>query len=370
MERLKQTLYDVLGVSRDAKNTDVGRAYNRLRAEMRSETAAPDPRREALLHEAYEVLSDPQKRAAYDLSLRRGFAYRKKEGRSMGPALTVAVLVLGAIGVIAALYIMNRPSVTGAAAKSPAEIQTAASLAVSRLQSVDLSGKATSMGIAFTVDEGVMTTPCAGLTPTAQLIVLVPPRSVPARIVAFDPRGFCKLAVEGGGSWPLKLSSVPPRAGQKVYAANVATNGEVALREGTVSKLVQGADGPIVETNIPVLEGMSGRPLLDIEGRVVAIAMLDDSGKGRHVTVPESLLRAATAAAPSRSGAASAPGAPTAAPPSPSTPPASEADDGKSKSDGQPRPPPPMPGGREVTPERREALEKAFRPPPQVPGDL
>ena len=27
-----------------------------------------------------------------------------------------------------------------------------------------------------------------------------------------------------------------------------------------------GADGPVIETNIPVLEGMSGRPLLDADG--------------------------------------------------------------------------------------------------------
>ena len=39
----KTTLYEILGVSRDAKLTDLGRAYNKFRAEQQDETVAPDP---------------------------------------------------------------------------------------------------------------------------------------------------------------------------------------------------------------------------------------------------------------------------------------------------------------------------------------
>src|ERR1700686_637654 len=66
----KTTLYDILGVSRDAKLTDIGGAYNKFRAEMNDETMPPNPRRAALMREAFEILYDPEKRAAYDQSLR------------------------------------------------------------------------------------------------------------------------------------------------------------------------------------------------------------------------------------------------------------------------------------------------------------
>src|SRR6202165_6153039 len=66
----KETLYNVLDLPRNAKAGDIDRAYRRLRGEMDKAAAPADPRRMALVHEAREVLSDPQRRAAYDASLR------------------------------------------------------------------------------------------------------------------------------------------------------------------------------------------------------------------------------------------------------------------------------------------------------------
>lgn len=41
----KQNYYDALGVPRTAKLTDIGRAYNRHKADLQKEHAAPDPKR-------------------------------------------------------------------------------------------------------------------------------------------------------------------------------------------------------------------------------------------------------------------------------------------------------------------------------------
>src|SRR5215470_8033925 len=69
MVERKTTLYDVLGVPRDAKVTDITRAYNRHKSTSTREDAAPDLKRETLIQEAYETLTDEARREAYDQTL-------------------------------------------------------------------------------------------------------------------------------------------------------------------------------------------------------------------------------------------------------------------------------------------------------------
>ena len=64
----KRDLYEVLGVSKDASDADIKRAYRRLskqyHPDINKEAGAEEKFKE--IAEAYEILSDSQKRAAYD----------------------------------------------------------------------------------------------------------------------------------------------------------------------------------------------------------------------------------------------------------------------------------------------------------------
>jgi DnaJ-class molecular chaperone len=61
--------YEVLGVGRDASEAEVKRAFRKLARELHPDVNAHDPEAEEkfkVAAEAYEVLSNPEQRAAYD----------------------------------------------------------------------------------------------------------------------------------------------------------------------------------------------------------------------------------------------------------------------------------------------------------------
>ena len=65
----KRDYYDVLGVSRDADESEIKKSYRKLAMKYHPDRNAGDTKAEERFKEAkeaYEILSDPSKRAAYD----------------------------------------------------------------------------------------------------------------------------------------------------------------------------------------------------------------------------------------------------------------------------------------------------------------
>ena len=312
MAQARRTHYDELGVKPGATPSDVERAWRKYRAEADAPSAAPNRAREARMRAAYETLGDPVKREAYDDML----AGPRRRERSKGMLIaTLGVIALGAVA--AAAYLLQPPPPPPPGTLSIDEITHAASQAMGRVDSRDMSGNAQKLGLAFAIDEGFVATSCHGITPFAQLSLYLAPRTVPVKVAQVDEKlGLCKLSAAGIGSWPLPVSGSEPKPGDTVYVTKMNAVGEVSLAEAKVKRVVPSPRGKSIEISIAVLPERRGGPVIDSHGRVIGVQLLAEGTQGEVVRMtPDWAVKPvpaeATVAKPEEAPAAAPATAPT-----------------------------------------------------------
>jgi len=318
----KQSLYEILGVSRDANDLDIGIAHQRRVAEL-NRAVPPDPNGQVLVHEAFEVLSNPKRRAAYDASLVS--AAEKAAAREQAAApdivleggeepkpdrrkLTAGVIAAVVAAVVAAIAVgmhgeKPAPVPVVEAPKPPppppppqklssAQILAGALKGVGPVMSYEMSGRAVPVGLALSVQPDFMVTTCHGIHGNSQLVVRVGADSHSATLdVTDEVLDLCRMAIPGLAARPLAISSVEPRAGDTVYALGANPAGQVALTEGTVKSIRSTPNGRVIELSMPIAAAGSGGAVLDEYGRLVGIATTSHKlGAGLNIALPASWL--------------------------------------------------------------------------------
>jgi S1-C subfamily serine protease len=326
MAQAKKTLYDILGVPRDALALDVGLAYQKRLEEL--QRAMPqDPSTLALLHEAHEVLSNPKRRAAYDAALVTASEKAAAKEQAGAPDLVVEpdeeeprrvprIPPVGiAMGVVAALILLffalpsRTPEAPNVPRDHPAEapkpppppppqprsakdILTQARDSVGRLQSFEMSGRAVPIGLALAVEPNAMVTTCHGIPAGAQLVVTVGTENHSATLgVTDEVLDLCRISIAAPPVTPLALAAADARPGDTIYVLGANAAGEIALTEGKVKAMIPDARGPLIEMSMPVAPNGSGGAVFDTYGKLVGIATTAQGhGAGVSLAVPVSWL--------------------------------------------------------------------------------
>ena len=318
----KKTLYQILGIARDANALDIGLGYEKRMAQMQR-MVPPDPSSTALVQQAYEILSNPARREAYDAQLVTA-AERKAAAEQAVPDLEIgdeeppkkklpvgAAVAIGVVVLAAILFFALRPGDSPKPAPDPvaerpappppppppksrgaSEVLAEAGLAGGPLSSYSMSGSKEKLGVAIAIEPGTMVTTCHAIPAGGKLVVRVGKDQLPADLTITDETlDLCRLSVTGFTAPPVKISSDEVKTGDKVVMVGVNAKGELAATEGMVKGTRSAPSGNVLELSIPVGTASSGAGVFDQYGRLIGIATAPHAyGAGVNVALPAAWL--------------------------------------------------------------------------------
>jgi hypothetical protein len=314
MAQSKKTLYEILGVERDANELDIGLAHQRRVKEMQR-TVPPDPSKEALVQQAFEVLSNEKRRAAYDAQLltaaeRSAAAEQSTTDLEIGEdeepkrKLPIVPIAAAAVAAAIALFFVFKPAeapkpekIVVASkpapppppkARSALEVLGSTATSIGRVLVYSMSGSATPIGLAVSTEPATMITTCHAIPVGGKLVVNVGKDQFPADLTITDEAlDLCRLSVQGFSTPPLKLATEEPKAGDKFYMVSQDGKGELTAAEGTI----KGMRGAFVELSTPVPATGTGAGVFDQYGALVGIATAQHNQPASlHLAIPATAL--------------------------------------------------------------------------------
>jgi len=359
---MKKTLYQILNVGADASSADIDLAYRRA-LDSAKQAQVSDPNAALFLREAYQVLTHPSLRAAYDASLVRGQGPATVRKSDRGDSWTARAdaprfgswinWMVGGLLLLAfvAWWQSRRPATQPAPAvvsadapptasapapggeaaaapraappmaSSPVTIATRngertaqdvfnqVSASVARVNVLDGTGRALGLGSGVVIGRETMITNCHVATRGAKLTVSIGTETLPARLDAADEElDLCRLSVPGMRAPAVEIGSVASlRTGQSVFAIGAPQGLDLTISEGLVSSLREVQGGTVIQTSAAISPGSSGGGLFSRGGQLVGITTFQHRyGQNLNFALPadwinqmQSRSRNAAQAAPS-----------------------------------------------------------------------
>ena len=320
MAHAKKTLYEILGVPRDADELDIKLAHERRVAEMRR-ASTQDPSAEALVQQAFEILANAKRRTAYDAQLltaaERSAASEQTttdlelEEEKPPPKLPwVPLAVVGVIVVAGLIFAMRKsdapkpPAEPVAAAPKPAppppppkaftamEVLGAVATSVGRVMVYSMSGSATPIGLGASTETGSLVTTCHAIPAGGKVVAKVGNEQFPADLTVTDEGlDLCRLSLAGYAKPPLRIATEEPKEGDKVYTLGLDAKGDITAAEGTIKGVRKGAGGGMLELSTPVAATATGGAVFNQYGALVGIATAPhDLGASVHVAIPATAI--------------------------------------------------------------------------------
>jgi hypothetical protein len=333
-ENKNETLYQVLGVRRNAKVTDLTRAYARILSDQKREDVPPNPKQVAMAKVAYETLSDPARREAYDATLPlislpapkvKARARRKSRAGLIAAAGAVVVIAAGA-----AWYFLDYRPAQRSSQRAPEKAHTGAEIAemvspyLGRMQGA-LIGESRDLGLVMAMAENEMVGACRDMPAGMVLALQVGAATPKAELVrANEELGICVYNVRGNASG-LKVRGGTPAPGEPLYAIVREAGGPPRPLQVSVGRALADPKGPALEikAGAPLT---NGAPIFDAQARLVGLVVAPHAyGEGivaalGGARIAASRPAAAQVAAPSAIPNAAGTGAPGAPPTSDAAP--------------------------------------------------
>lgn len=306
----KRSLYEVLGVERDANPIDLGVAFKRRLAELERSPQADDGEAN-LVREAYRILNSPKDRAAHDASLvtrdEKAAAAaqetpdlvleadpeppkgKRNVGLAVGGALVALVLAWLVLRPGTAPVTSPAPAPVAVAPKpapppappkklGPAEVIGLASRSVVRIQAYDMSGRTITAGSGVVVAPGTIVTTCQGLPPNAQLVARIGQEDHPARLELIDEElNLCRLAASEARA-VLAVAAEEVNTGDEVHAVAVHKGDAISLVSTRVKAVRTRGERRDYELETAITPSAAGGALFDAYGRFVGVLTSRESG--------------------------------------------------------------------------------------------